>query len=309
MRSVLRHDEIQISVESQGFYKSLNKTVALTPKILIVSLIFWVGIYPETAGSLLMEMQLLSTKLFGGWYIYATAFFMIICMLLAVFPKIGKLRLGSEGEQPEFRTFTWLSMMFGAGIGIGMLTYSTAEPIFHLSQNPDTIRGFTTSLNSDNVRSAFKWTLLHNGLTAWSCYGVVGISLAYMSYNQGLPLSIRSVLQPIFGRHVSGPLGNIIDVVAILATIVGLSVTIGYGVSQFASGLFNISKFDWLVGENAKPTIQAQILGLLLIVGASCLSAMSGIHKGIKWLSNINMILSLSPHFIFCFFWFLIYRI
>ena len=199
----MRHDEIQISVESQGFYKSLNKTVALTPKILIVSLIFWVGIYPDTAGSLLMETQLLSTKLFGGWYIYATAFFMIICMLLALFPKIGKLRLGSEGEQPEFRTFTWLSMMFGAGIGIGMLTYSTAEPIFHLSQNPDTIRGFTTSLNFDNVRSAFKWTLLHNGLTAWSCYGVVGISLPYMSYNQGLPLSIRSVLQPLFGRHVS----------------------------------------------------------------------------------------------------------
>ena len=298
----MRHDEIQISVESQGFYKSFNKTVALTPKILILSLIFWVGIYPETAGSLLMEMQLLSTKLFGGWYIYATAFFMIICMLLAVFPKIGKLRLGSKGEQPEFGTFTWLSMMFGAGIGIGMLTYSTAEPIFHLSQNPDTIRGFTTSLNSDNVRSAFKWTLLHNGLTAWSCYGVVGISLAYMSYNQGLPLSIRSVLQPIFGRHVSGPLGNIIDVVAILATVVGLSVTIGYGVSQFASGLFNLSKFDWLVGENAKPTIQAQILGLLLIVGASCLSAMSGIHKGIKWLSNINMILSLVLILSFVFF-------
>ena len=119
----MRHDEIQIAVESKGFYKSLNKTVALTPKILIVSLIFWVGIYPDTAGSLLMETQLLSTKLFGGWYIYATAFFMIICMLLALFPKIGKLRLGSEGEQPEFRTFTWLSMMFGAGIGIGMLTY------------------------------------------------------------------------------------------------------------------------------------------------------------------------------------------
>ena len=167
-----------LQLNLKAFTKTLNKTVALTPKILIVSLIFWVGIYPETAGSLLMETQLLSTKLFGGWYIYVTAFFMIICMLLAVFPKIGKLRLGSKSEQPEFRTFTWLSMMFGAGIGIGMLTYSTAEPIFHLSQNPDTIRGLTTSLNSDNVRSAFKWTLLHNGLTAWSCYGVVGISLS-----------------------------------------------------------------------------------------------------------------------------------
>ena len=151
MRSVLRHDEVHIAVESEGFYKSLNKTVALTPKILIISLIFWVGLYPDTSGSLLMEIQLLSTNLFGGWYVYATAFFMITCLFLAVFPKIGKLRLGSESEQPEFKTFTWLSMMFGAGIGIGMLTYSTAEPIFHLAQNPDTIRGFTTPLNSNNV--------------------------------------------------------------------------------------------------------------------------------------------------------------
>jgi len=183
--------------------------------------------------------------------------------------------------------------MFGAGIGIGMLTYSTAEPIFHLSQNPDTIRGISSSLNVDNVRNAFKWTLLHNGLTAWACYGVVGISLAYMSYKKGLPLSVRSVLQPLFGKYLSGGLGHTIDIVAILATIVGLSVTIGYGVSQFASGLFNITQFDWLVGENSQPTIGAQLLGLLLIIGASCLSAMSGLHKGIKWLSNINMILSL----------------
>ena len=289
----MNQGRFQIEVEAGGFYKDLNRVVALTPKILICVMILWVGIYPTEAGSFLMEMQLWSTQALGAWYIYATAFFMIACLLLAIFPSTGNIKLGVQSDKPEFNTFTWLSMMFGAGIGIGMLTYSTAEPIFHLSQNPDTIRGISSSLNADNVRNAFKWTLLHNGLTAWACYGVVGISLAYMSYKKGLPLSVRSVLQPLFGKYLSGGLGHTIDIVAILATIVGLSVTIGYGVSQFASGLFNITQFDWLVGENSQPTIGAQLLGLLLIIGASCLSAMSGLHKGIKWLSNINMILSL----------------
>ena len=140
-------------------------------------------------------------------------------------------------------------MMFGAGIGIGMLTYSTAEPIFHFANNPDTIKGITTGLDENNVRNAYKWAMLHYGFTPWACYGVVGISLGYLSYNRGLPLTIRSALQPLFGRAMSGSAGNVVDIVAILATIVGLSVTIGYGVSQFASGLFNISGAQWLVGE------------------------------------------------------------
>jgi choline/carnitine/betaine transport len=188
--------------------------------------------------------------------------------------------------------FTWLSMMFGAGIGIGMLTYSTAEPIFHFANNPDTIKGITTGLDENNVRNAYKWAMLHYGLTPWACYGVVGMSLGYLSYNRGLPLTIRSALQPLFGRAMSGNAGHMVDIVAILATIVGLSVTIGYGVSQFASGLFNISGAGWLVGEGGRPTLLAQLLGLTLIVAASCLSAMSGLQRGIKWLSNINMSLS-----------------
>ena len=289
----MNQEKFHIKVEVDGFYKDLNRVVALTPKILISVMILCVGMYPKEAGSFLMEMQLWSTQALGAWYIYATAFFMIACLLLAIFPRTGSIKLGVRSDKPEFNTFTWLSMMFGAGIGIGMLTYSTAEPIFHLSQNPDTIRGLSSSLNGDNVRNAFKWTLLHNGLTAWACYGVVGISLAYMSYKKDFPLSVRSVLQPLFGKHLSGGIGHTVDIVAILATIVGLSVTIGYGVSQFASGLFNITQFNWLVGENSQPTIGAQLLGLLLIIGASCLSAMSGLHKGIKWLSNVNMILSL----------------
>ncbi len=283
---------VTITTRSSGFYEGFNPVVALAPKILVAALILWVGLSPSAAGQVLLEVQTWSTQNFGAWYVYVTAFYTIVCLALGIWPRTAHVKLGQIDEKPEFSMFTWLSMMFGAGIGIGMLTYSTAEPIFHFANNPDTIKGLTTGLDEDNVRNAYKWAMLHYGVTPWACYGVVGISLGYLSYNRGLPLTIRSALQPLFGRAMSGGFGHVVDIVAILATIVGLSVTIGYGVSQFASGLFNISGADWLVGEGGKPTLLAQLVGLILIISASCLSAMSGLQKGIKWLSNINMGLS-----------------
>ena len=283
---------VSITTQSSGFYQGFNRTVAVIPKILIGALIIWVGFSPSVAGQLLLDAQNWSTQNFGGWYVYVTAFYTIVCLGLGLWPRTAHVKLGKSDELPEFNMFTWLSMMFGAGIGIGMLTYSTAEPIFHFANNPDTIKGITDGLDENNVRNAYKWAMLHYGLTPWACYGVVGMSLGYLSYNRGLPLTIRSALQPLFGRSMSGGAGHVVDIVAILATIVGLSVTIGYGVSQFASGLFNISGASWLVGDGGAPTLLAQLIGLTLIVSASCLSAMSGLKRGIKWLSNINMSLS-----------------
>lgn len=292
MRTNDQDATVTITTRTSGFYEGFNPVVALMPKILVAALILWVGLSPSAAGQVLLEVQTWSTQNFGGWYVYVTAFYTIVCLALGIWPRTAHVKLGQVDEKPEFSIFTWLSMMFGAGIGIGMLTYSTAEPIFHFANNPDTIKGLTTGLDEDNVRNAYKWAMLHYGLTPWACYGVVGISLGYLSYNRGLPLTIRSALEPLFGRAMSGGFGHVVDIVAILATIVGLSVTIGYGVSQFASGLFNISGADWLVGEGGKPTLLAQLMGLILIISASCLSAMSGLNKGIKWLSNINMGLS-----------------
>ncbi|MBT6781102.1 MAG: BCCT family transporter [Porticoccaceae bacterium] len=291
-----------MTTQQSGFYEGFNRVVAVVPKLLIGALIVWVGLSPSAAGEVLLEVQNWSTQNFGGWYVYVTAFYTIVCLVLGLWPRTAHVKLGKADETPEFNMFTWLSMMFGAGIGIGMLTYSTAEPIFHFANNPDTIKGLTDGLDENNVRNAYKWAMLHYGFTPWACYGVVGISLGYLSYNRGLPLTIRSALQPLFGRAMSGNAGHLIDIVAILATIVGLSVTIGYGVSQFASGLFNISGADWLVGEGGKPTLLAQLVGLTLIVSASCLSAMSGLQRGIKWLSNINMSLSVFLIAFFVFF-------
>ncbi len=284
---------ISINTEKSGFYEGFNRVVAVIPKLLIIMLIAWVGFSPSSAGQVLLELQNWSTQTFGAWYIYVTAFYTLVCLGLCIWPRTAYVKLGRPDETPEFTTFSWLSMIFGAGIGIGMLTYSTAEPITHFTNSPDTIRGLSDGLDMNNVRNAYKWAMLHYGLTAWACFGVVGLSLGYLSYNRQLPLTIRSGLEPLFGQTMSGTIGNVVDIVAILATIVGLGVTIGFGVSQFASGLFNITGASWLIDNGGKPTLMAQLFGLTLIVCASCLSALSGLKRGIKWLSNINMSLSI----------------
>lgn len=283
---------LSIATSKTGFYKDFNRIVAIGSKVLVVCLILWAGLFPVKAGEVLLTLQNWSTSAFGAWYVYITAFYLLTCLFLAVWPKTARVKLGKADETPEFSRFSWFSMMFGAGIGVGMLTYSTAEPIFHFANNPDVIKGLSSAAAEDNVRNAYKWAMLHYGLTPWGCYGIVGMALAYAAYNRNLPLTIRSSLEPLFGRALSGPLGHLVDIAAIVATVIGLGVTIGYGVSQFASGAFNIAAAQWMINADGSPTLAAQLAALTLIMFASVFSAMSGVNKGIKWLSNINMGLS-----------------
>lgn len=284
---------LNIDTRTDGFYAGFNHFVAVGSKVLIGLLIIWAAMFPEQAGAALSALNSWLLAHFGHWYMYVVFFYILVCVGLAVWPATGRIHLGKPGEAPEFSRFSWFSMMFGAGIGIGMLTYATAEPIFHFGNNPDVIRGTVLSETHDNVRPAFKWSFLHWGFSAWACYALVGLALAFFSYSRGLPLTIRSGLTPLFGKALSGPLGHIVDIVSVIATILGVSVTIGYGVSQFASGIFNITGAGWIMNDRGSPTVFAMLLALVIVMGASTLSAMSGVGRGIKWLSNINMSLSL----------------
>lgn len=224
------------------------------------------------------------------------AFFVLTCVVLAAWPAAGRLKLGLEGDKPELSNFSWFSMMFGAGIGIGMLTFATAEPIYHFKSNPSTIMGLTEGETLGNVRDAYIWSFTHWGVAAWASYAIVGLSLGYFSYRRGLPLTIRSGLTPIFGKSLSGFTGHVVDVVAVVATVLGVAQTLGFGVDQFVSGLYRIGLGEWLYSVDAEGTksisTAAIIVPLAVIMGASTLSALSGVGKGIKWLSNINMGLS-----------------
>ena len=284
--------DLNIKTEDQGFYEGFSKFVTVGSKLAIGALIIWAVAFPDAAGGILKSIRSVIDANTGPWYMYVMAFYIIVCLVLALWPATGRIRLGGADSVPEFSNFSWFSMMFGAGIGIGMLTYATGEPMFHFATNPDVIRGTTEASGADNVRSAMQWSFLHWGFSAWGAYAVVGLSLAFFSYSRGLPLTIRSGLTPIFGRALEGPLGHVIDIVSIIATILGVSVTLGYGVAQFASGLHNITGMDWMMDASGSPTTIAMLICLVLVMIASTMSALSGVGKGIKWLSNINMGLS-----------------
>ena len=325
--------KIKIEVKESGFYEGFNKTVALTSKVLIALIVIWAVSDPERAGQVLKDIQNWSLQYFNAYYIYAVGFYIFVCLLVALYPPFGRTKLGDPDGVPEFSNFSWFSMMFGAGIGIGMLGYSVAEPIWHLGTNPEIITskqtiaaafasgnlilpegvdvfaayheqvqagtmtaidGIITPKSQSALDSTYRYAFMHWGLGTWATYSLVGITLAFFSYTRGLPLTIRSGLSSIFGRRVEGLTGNIIDIAAVISTILGISQTIGLGLNAFASGLHNISGADWLMtaGENPEPSTGALLLCLLVVMLLSTLSALSGVGKGIKWLSNTNMVLS-----------------
>ena len=295
--------DLPIKTADVGFYRGFSVNVTVISKIIIGVLVVWCIVWPTQAGTVLGDWNSVILANFAAWYIWVVAAFVLVCIGLAIWPAAGALNLGGPGDRPEFSNFSWFSMMFGAGIGVGMLTFAVAEPVAHFGSNPETIQGLTTGGTADNVRMAYKWSFLHWGLGAWACYAIAGLSLAFFSYRRGLPLTIRSGLTPLFGKALSGPLGHVIDIVAVVATILGVAQTLGFGVEQFLAGLTRIGFGGLVFGADAVDAAGESIAGdsttfgiivaLIVIMGASTLSALSGVGKGIKWLSNINMTLSI----------------
>ena len=328
--------ELPIATANSGFYTNFNKLVALASKIIIALLVVWAALFPDKAGEILGAMRSWSFANLNYYYTWAVAFFIVVCLVIAIHPRWGRTVLG-DGGAPEFSNFSWFSMMFGAGIGIGMLGYATGEPIFHIGDNPlirmssaevqatldaagiAVAEGSTAmatylaqvdagaiAANPDLViaktesaiTSTYRYSFLHWGVGAWACYALVGIALAFFAYSRGLPLTIRSTLTPLFGRSLSGPVGHFVDITAVVATILGISQTIGLGLESFSSGLYNFTGAEWLMTTNAEgvlvPTTGSMLLALAVVMVCSTLSALSGVGKGIKWLSNINMVLSFS---------------
>ena len=284
--------ELPISTADRGFYDGFSRQVTIPAKIIVTLIILWAIFFPVSANETLSAANSTIISSFAGWYVYLVAALIAICALLAIFPQTGSLRIGYAGEKPEFSRLSWFAMLFGAGIGIGLLTYSTGEPLSHFSENPDIIRGAVQAQSWDAVRPAFVYTFLHWGFAAWGTYALVGLAIGYVAYRRDLPLTIRSALVPLFGKTMSGFGGHVVDVVAVVATILGVAVTMGLGVEQFVVGLSRVGLGDWLLNPDGSSSLPAIALALAILVGASTLSALSGVGKGIKWLSNLNLGLS-----------------
>jgi choline/carnitine/betaine transport len=284
--------ELPIETHDRGFYDGFSREVTIPSKIIVSLLIMWAIFFPVRANETLSVANSTIISSFSGWYVYLIAFLMLVCFSLALLPQSGHLRIGAPGEGPEFSRFSWFAMLFGAGIGIGMLTYSIGEPMAHFTTNPEVIGGAAETLSQEAVRPAFVYTFLHWGFSAWATYALVGLAIGYVAYRRNLPLTIRSALVPLFGKAMSGISGHLVDIVAVVATILGVAVTMGLGVEQFVAGLARVGMGDWLLETDGSSSFAAIVFALVVLVGASTLSALSGVGRGIKWLSNINMGLS-----------------
>jgi len=216
---------------------------------------------------------------FDWLFMVGANIFVIFCLVLIVLP-VGKIRLGGDTAKPEFSTLSWFSMLFAAGMGIGLMFWSVAEPTAYYTA------WYGTPLNvaertPEGADMAMGATMFHWGLHPWAIYAVVGLSLAFFSYNKGLPLTIRSAFFPLIGDKSWGPFGHLIDTVAVLATLFGLATSLGFGAQQAAGGL------EFLFG--IPNTIATQIAIIVVVTMIALISVVRGLDGGVKLLSNINM--------------------
>lgn len=216
-----------------------------------------------------------------GWFYVFVVNLTLATVAYLFFSPVGKIRLGGKNATKDFSTKAWFAMLFSAGMGIGIVFYGVAEPILHYASPPfENIQG----QSPDAASTAMRVTFFHWGLHAWGLYALVGLSLAYFSFNRGLPLTIRSGFYPIFGNRINGVPGHIIDTISTVATLFGVATSLGLGVSQIAAGL----GFVYHVPQ----VIETKLILIAAITAIATYSVVSGLDKGIKILSSINLLLA-----------------
>ncbi|WP_282338813.1 MULTISPECIES: choline transporter [Pseudomonas] len=258
---------------------SLNKAVFFTAAGLILAFTLMTVFFTEVSGRTIGAVLSWVSSTFGWYYLLAATLYIVFVLFVAS-SRFGAIKLGPEQSKPEFSLLSWSAMLFAAGIGIDLMFFSVAEPVTQYMLPPEG-EGQTV----EAARQAMVWTLFHYGLTGWSMYALMGIALGYFSYRYNLPLTIRSSLYPIFGKRIDGPIGHSVDIAAVVGTIFGIATTLGIGVVQLNYGLKVL--FD--LPENL--TVQGALI--LLSVVMATISVTSGVNKGIRILSELNVLLAL----------------
>ncbi|AKO92187.1 glycine betaine uptake BCCT transporter [Priestia filamentosa] len=249
--------------------------------VAILALLVLVGItMPTKLETVTSNLQDFITNTFGWYYLIVVTFFVIVCLYLLVSP-IGQIKLGKQEDKPEFSRPTWLAMLFSAGMGIGLVFYGTAEPISHYA-----ISSPTGETGTDQaMKDAMRFTFFHWGIHAWAIYGIIALSLAYFTFRKGERSLISATLKPVIGKYADGVLGKIIDIIAVIATVIGVATTLGFGAVQINGGL------SYLFGIPSN--LMSQFLIVLVVTILFIISALTGLGKGIKILSNANMAIAL----------------
>jgi choline/glycine/proline betaine transport protein len=267
-----------------SFVRGSNSFMAISSATLAAIFVAVVLLNPNLAATISDYPQTLIARYFSGYLVWIITIIMLAMMLLAVSP-FGKVTLGQDGEKPEFTLFSWFAMLFSAGVGTGILFYGVAEPLFHFQDNPFSRMAEIAPGSEEAAEMALRVTLFHWGLHGWAVYSLVGLCLGYFAFRCGLPLSIRSALYPLLGDRIYGPVGHAIDLLAIFSTLFGIAVTLGLGASQMASGV------EYLFGIEATP--QTKLVLVLLVSAIATVSAVLGVDRGIRRLSEFNIWLSI----------------
>ena len=270
--------------EDREYRKLFGLDIYLTPVFVIASiaiLAFVVGslVFQEGATTLFGNVRVWLTTNLDWWFMDITNLLLLFCLFLIVSP-LGKVRLGGADAKPEYSNLTWLAMLFAAGVGIGLLFFGVAEPVYYFQKPPLGITPGTAEAATAGIAA----TVFHWGLHGWAIYGVVGLALGFFAYNRGLPLTIRSAFYPLLGDRVWGWPGHIIDTFAIFAGMFGLATSLGLGVQQVTTGL------NYVFDIPANST--TMVVLIVVITAIAMASVLTGINVGIKRLSQFNIIVA-----------------
>jgi choline/glycine/proline betaine transport protein len=255
--------------------RTLNPPVFFGSAALILALVVFTVALPQTAQGLFSQVQAWIVGNASWFYVLAVALILITVVFLAV-SRYGDIKLGPDHSRPDYSNTTWFAMLFSAGMGIGLMFFGVAEPVMHFVGppvgEPNTVQA---------AREAMKLTFFHWGLHAWAIYAIVALILAFFCYRHGLPLTLRSALYPLIGERIHGPIGHAVDIFAILGTVFGVATSLGYGVLQINSGLNHL--FGLPVGT------AVQIVLIVAVTALATLSVVTGLDKGIRILSELNL--------------------
>ncbi|SEL85247.1 choline/glycine/proline betaine transport protein [Colwellia chukchiensis] len=258
----------------------LNKKVFVSASSIIIALLIYTAAVPELAQQVFSVIQA-SIIENGSWFYVLTVAFIFFFVIFVGFSRYGEIRLGPDHATPDYSIVTWLSMLFAAGMGIGLMFFGVAEPLMHYLSPPTAESGTVEA-----VQEAMKMTFFHWGLHAWAIYAVVALVLAYFSYRHNLPLTLRSALYPLIGEKIYQWPGHLVDVFAVVSTVFGVATSLGLGASQVNSG------FGYLFGIDVSTT--NQIIIMCGITALAVISVSAGLDKGIRRLSEANMILAVT---------------
>lgn len=257
------------------FLRAMQPVVFLGSAAIVIGFVVFGGFFTETAGAAFRALQSYIVNTFG-WFYILTATALLITVIWLLFSRFGSIRLGGEDARPEFGYLSWFSMLMSAGMGIGVVFFGVAEPMLHYLSPPG-----TAGETDQAVREAMRYTFYHWGLHPWAIYSAIALPLAYFHFRHELPLAPRSLLYPLIGERIHGPWGHAVDILCTVGTLFGVATSLGLGSIQINAGLDRLMGFDQGTGH--------QVMLVLGITAIATVSVVSGLHLGIRYLSQFNI--------------------